>query len=204
MSHNGLEDVPALLRMEDIPSKDKVVTLLDVLLMVDGSIDRLREEICLDAILLQDKRNVGLLITKDGIDRWDVLFAERDVHKAVEEPQCHFGRFLRRLGIVLQFASPMPERVGQQHISVHQEDEIGLKLLKCQFSFQVEQSARLFLHPKFVAAELVAQFVGSVVRMHRIVVGKYPCLITQSTKGPFNAVVEIMEIGSYDQCLGHT
>ena len=200
MSHNGLEDVPALLRMEDIPSKDKVIALLDVLFMIDGSIDRLWEEICLDAILLQDKRDVGLLIAKDGIDSWDVLFAERDVHKAVEEPQCHFGRFLRRLGIVFQFASPMPERVGQQHISVHQEDEIGLKLLKCQFSFQVEQ----FLHPKFVATELVAQFVGDVVRMHRIVVGQHPCLIPQSTKGPFNAVVEIMEIGSYDQCSGHT
>ena len=98
----------------------------------------------------------------------------------------------------------MPERVGQQHIAVHQKDEIGLELLKCQFSLQMEQHARLLLHPKLVAAELVAQFVGDVVRMHRIVVGQHPSLIPQSTKSPFNAVVEIMEIGSYDQCSGHT
>ena len=105
MSHDSLEDVLALLRMEDISGKDKVVTLLDVLLMVDRGIDRLWEEICLDAILLEDKRDVGLLIAEDGIDSGDVLFAERDVHKAVEEPQCHFGRFLRRLGIVICLAN---------------------------------------------------------------------------------------------------
>ena len=85
MSHNSLEDVLALLGMEDISSKDKVVTLLDVLLMVDGSIDRLWEEICLDAILLQDKRDVGLLITKDGINELPIMSKEEAANAILDE-----------------------------------------------------------------------------------------------------------------------